>query len=267
MAANSVLRQIQWLKVMRWAIVLCLPPALFLTIIFSLSGGLGDIRPVELRILGAAALQGEIGKPVDAAEIPSPEYAVLDTMPIPKGVKKAQATSVFGSSGYQTLALQGRGFLAVPLHTFWHGDYTCMRVNIENTSQQTVQLLTEACQLRVNGVESPSTGIRAVVIGFDCGTTNYLILDNGEGPWGHSGGLFASGDGVTANAYLGCKPYNSFKKIIARKGYADLEIPSGSHAIVTLCYLHRFWRTASFDIILRSDVEERISGFRIAVVE
>lgn len=267
MAAKSVLRQIQWIKVLTWVVVLCLPPALFAVTILSLSGGLGDTLPIELRILGAAALQGETGKPMNLTEIPNPEYAVLDAMPIPKGVKKAQAASMFGSSRYQTLVFQGRSFLAVPLHTCRRGDYTCMRVYIENTSQQTVQLLTEACQLRVNGVESLSTGIRAVVIGFDCGTTNYLILDNGEGPWGHSGELFASSYGLEAHVHLGCEPYNSFKKIIARKGYADLEIPSGSHAIATLCYAHRFRGTASFDILLRSDVEGGISGFRVAVVE
>ena len=242
--------------------------------------GLGDEPHHSLGICKTAALKGDAKGPMQAIEIPKLEYATLESLPVPEGVKNAQAASMFGRFNYRTLALQGSDLLLVPLCAFRHIGYSCIRVYVENKSHQSIELVTEVCQLHTNGVSRASAStdgdagtsgeseaVRAVVVGFDLESESYLILDNGDGPRVDSGGLFLSRDAVQAHSVLGCEPYSRFKNIVVRKGYPTIEIPEGKFAIVTLCYAKDIESTGIFDILLRSRPAQTREGFRITVEE
>jgi hypothetical protein len=242
----------------------------------SIFGGIGDRLPLELRILEAGALAGENANQMRVVNIPNLQWAVLDALAIPEGVKYAQRSSIYGGRNYRTCALKEDDLLVVPLYAFRRGPYTCIRVYVENQTLRPIKLVTEACRLHMNGANpmSPSnesvdltesTGVKAVVIGFDCELENYRIVDNGDGPRTLFAGLPLSGYGAQANANLGCEPYNSFKPIEVLRDSPTLEIPSGRHAIVTFCYLPESDKTGAFDFVVRTGSAEKLLGFRVVV--
>jgi hypothetical protein len=242
----------------------------------SIFGGIGDRPPSELRILEAGALVGEKAQQMQMVSIPNLQWAVLDALEVPAGVKNAQRSSIYGGRNYRTCALKENDLLVVPLYAFLRDPYTCIRVYVENQTLRPIKLVTEACRLQMNGANptSPpnesvdlteSTGVKAVVIGFDCELENYRIVDNGEGPRTLFAGLPLSGYGAQANANLGCEPYNSFKPIEVVRNIPTLEIPSGRHAIVTFCYLPESDKTGAFDLVVQTGPEEKPLGFRVVI--
>jgi hypothetical protein len=244
----------------------------------SIFGGIGDAQPLDLRILDAAALVGDTPHQMQVVDISNLEFAGLDALTIPEGVRNAQRTSIYGGRNYRTCALKEDDLLVVPLYAFTRGPYTCIRAYVENQLAHPIELVTEACRLHmnvadpmspskesVNGEPTESTGVMAVVIGFDCELENYKIVDYGGGPKTIFGGLLLSGYGSQANANLGFEPYNAFKPIEVVRDTPILEIPSGLHAIVNFCYLPESRGNGAFDLVVRRNQDGQVSGFRIVI--
>lgn len=249
-----------------------------LALIVGPSCGTGDGVPIELKIRGAAALEGEREREVRVVEIPDLTFGELDELPIAEGIKTAQSSSAFGGAYYRTCALQRNGVSVVPVYCFRLGGYAVIRFYVENTTGETIDVLTDMCQLRTDRADKLSSSdveatnasgtpkpIVPVVVGFSRESQDYVIVDNGDGTRQEFDGILLSGYGIEAYSYLGCKPYSRFKKTKVRQNLDSLQIPAGEHAVVNLCYVSRSFETAKFDLVMQMDPQRALLGFRILV--
>jgi hypothetical protein len=228
------------------------------------SCGLGD-KPGLDRVLKAIDVVKISYDSKHAIITTKPEDLILLPIrdsPIPTKVKGFQGTSLLGDPNYRTCVVEDKDLLLVVLYAYAKGPYTCVRIFIQNKSANDTVLDWESCRLKafrtsattLIGLENPRGGraLPPLVAGFGCESTDYIIVDlapdKGKAPIGD---LLLSGDGINAYMHLGCRPDDEGTQIIVSDEEAELAIPGGLYAVVTLCFLSRAPTMAEFEIVLR----------------